>query len=82
MKIRIKFFAGVAEDVGRTELEFSPPTEVGTVAQLWQRLCDDHPALTAYTGRILMARNHCFARPDDMLADGDEIAFFPPVSGG
>ncbi|MBN2431449.1 MAG: MoaD/ThiS family protein [Acidobacteria bacterium] len=82
MNIRIKFFAGVADVVGHSELVFSPAEKSLTIAGLWQRLCDGYPPLGAYSGRILSARNHRFARPDDVLVDGDEIAFFPPVSGG
>jgi molybdopterin synthase sulfur carrier subunit len=53
-------------------------SEPATVAELWQRLHDD--ALLPDTLRV--AINHEFAMPDDMVQPGDEIAFFPPVTGG
>jgi molybdopterin synthase sulfur carrier subunit len=73
----IKYFASLREKVGRAEdvLDMSEPA---TVAELWQRLHDD--ALLPDTLRV--AINHEFAMPDDMVQPGDEIAFFPPVTGG
>jgi molybdopterin converting factor subunit 1 len=82
MKIRIKFFAGIADLVRRSELECSPAPNVGTVGGLWDWLRREYPELAQYSGPVLMARNHQFASPGESLADGDEIAFFPPVSGG
>jgi molybdopterin synthase catalytic subunit len=53
-----------------------------TLGQVWERLTVDHPRLAGYTGSLLYAINQEFADPENPLADGDEVAFIPPVSGG
>ncbi|NTV64746.1 MAG: MoaD/ThiS family protein, partial [Oscillochloris sp.] len=79
--IHIRFFAGHRDIVGCTtqEMQLEPGTTLG---QVWQRLVTSYPRLTGYTGRLLYARNQQFAGPETLLADGDEVAFIPPVSGG
>jgi molybdopterin synthase catalytic subunit len=49
---------------------------------VWERLTASYPRLAGYTGRLLYAVNQEFAEPASPLADGDELAFIPPVSGG
>jgi MoaE-MoaD fusion protein len=81
ISIQIRFFAGHRDIVGRSIQEMQ--VELGTsMGQVWQRLVAEHPRLAGYTGRLLYARNQEFAGPDTPLADGDEVAFIPPVSGG
>jgi molybdopterin synthase catalytic subunit len=53
-----------------------------TVADLWRTLCEQHPALAPYDGAIAIAVNQCFASSSTLLAEGDEVALLPPVSGG
>ena len=49
---------------------------------LYERLAHDIPVLVALRSSVLFAVNSEFARPDTPVRDGDEVAFFPPVSGG
>ncbi len=53
-----------------------------TLGALFARYTERFPALAAAASSIVLARNQEFAAPDAPLADGDEIAFLPPVSGG
>ena len=48
----------------------------------WSALEAQHPDLEAYSTSISCAVNEEYARMHAVLADGDEVAFLPPVSGG
>jgi molybdopterin synthase catalytic subunit len=76
MKITVKLFAALREraGAGRRELELATGA---SVADVWPALgLGDEPAGIAY------ARNREYASRDQVLADGDEVAVIPPVSGG
>ncbi|MEK6986901.1 MAG: MoaD/ThiS family protein [Candidatus Thermoplasmatota archaeon] len=45
-------------------------------------LFQKYPRLAGHRETMLLAVNHSFAPPDEVLHDGDEIALMPPVSGG
>jgi molybdopterin converting factor subunit 1 len=79
--VRVRFFAGHRDIVGRPELEL-PQEQGATVGSLWEQLITAYPRLAGYTGRLLYAVNQEFASPATALRDGDEVAFIPPVSGG
>lgn len=53
-----------------------------TLSGLFDHYAERFPALRAMSGSIVLARNQEFASPATPLADNDEIAFLPPVSGG
>src|SRR5438309_8676657 len=53
-----------------------------TVADVYEALVRRHPGLEADRALVRPARNEEFARWEDPVADGDEVAFIPPVSGG
>jgi molybdopterin converting factor subunit 1 len=79
--VRVRFFAGHRDIVGAAERELR--LEPGsTVGSLWERLVADYPRLAGYKGRLLYAVNQEFATLTTLLADGDEVAYIPPVSGG
>jgi molybdopterin synthase catalytic subunit len=81
MKLTVLFFATLKEKAGRDRLALE--TEVGlTVAALKSRLAADLPALAPNLPTALVSVNHEFAFAEDTLTDGDEVALFPPVSGG
>lgn len=81
MSIRVLFFASLADaaGLGETELDGSDCTDVGAV---FSRLARDFPRLDAHRNAVLCALNSEFARLESPVRDGDEVAFFPPVSGG
>lgn len=81
MKIRVRFFAGLRERLGQSELALDLPA--GTdVAQFKTHLAAEYPALGLDQQRFTVTVNRAYARPDVELHDGDEVALIPPVSGG
>ena len=77
MSITVKYFASLRERLGRGEDRFEPPLPA-TVEEVWERVGDGEPL----AGNLLCAVNLEYAEPDHPVADGDEVAFFPPVTGG
>jgi molybdopterin converting factor small subunit len=53
-----------------------------TIGMVWRQLTGEFPALEPYERSISSAVNADYARMDQVLSDGDEVAFLPPVSGG
>jgi MoaE-MoaD fusion protein len=74
MHVTVKLFAGLREQAGWSERELDAGP---TVADVWSAigLGDEPPGL-------LYALNKEYADPSRELADGDEVALIPPVSGG
>ena len=70
--------------MGRSAETVALPPGVATVGELmaWLRTRDDRGERALGSGVVRAAVNGEFARPDDPVADGDEIALFPPVTGG
>lgn len=83
--MRILYFAWVAERVGARE-EIRPlPAGVTTVATLldWlEGLSARHRDALTRRRVVRVAVNQEFAGPDHPVTDGDEVAIFPPVTGG
>ncbi len=81
MRVTVRLFARLREIIGSAELArtVEPGATVGT---LWRQLAQEHTALAQYERSISSAVNADYARMDRVLADGDEVAFLPPVSGG
>jgi len=77
MTIRVRFFASLRERVGRAEAEL-PAAGLDTVAAVWALASDD----LALPGNTLAAVNMEYVGFDAVVSDGDEVAFFPPVTGG
>lgn len=83
--MRILYFAWLRERVGTGEEERTLPEDVKTVAGLIAHLRAASPGHESafVEGRIVRcAVNQIFATPETTVADGDEVAFFPPVTGG
>lgn len=80
--INVLFFAQVRELVGTDQLTVS--AEFNTVGALRQHLAaqSDRWALALEEGKLLAAVNQTLVAFDQPLTDGDEVAFFPPVTGG
>jgi molybdopterin converting factor subunit 1 len=81
MHVTVRLFARLRELAGAAELQQELPD--GALARTsWESLVREHPALADYGAAISCAVNEEYARLSTPLADGDEVAFLPPVSGG
>ena len=83
--MRILYFAWLRQKIGFAEEEVTPPSEIRDVAGLREWLATrspGHAAAFADAKQVRAAVNQDFATPDHPVAAGDEIAFFPPVTGG
>ena len=80
--IRVRFFALVRELVGCATLEME--ADYATVGELRAALASrgDKWALALESGSVLMAVNQTLQDESCPIVDGDEVAFFPPVTGG
>ncbi|EIJ43000.1 molybdopterin converting factor, small subunit [Beggiatoa alba B18LD] len=76
MMITIKFFASLRQLVGKKEMQLTL-TQPISVREVWTQVCaqplPDH---------ALMAINLEYVNAETLVQAGDEIAFFPPVTGG
>ena len=81
MRVKVLFFGLLKDLAGRSEelAEFPGPV---TLEQVWTSCASRYPALKPVRDCILMAQNQEFAGAGSQVADGDEVAFLPPVSGG
>lgn len=83
--VRILYFAQLRERAGRSEESVELPAEVSSVAALidWLRARGGREAAAFAEPRIVRAAvNQAFGRGVTPVAPGDEVAFFPPVTGG
>jgi molybdopterin converting factor subunit 1 len=81
MKIQVKYFATLRDRAGVKEEDLE--LEAGaTVARLKEFLQENHPAITESLPTVIVAVNREYAGDEQSLAPGDEVALFPPVSGG
>jgi molybdopterin synthase sulfur carrier subunit len=76
VSISVCFFASLRERLGRDQeqLEYQPGL---TAAEIWSNV-----ASGIEVPNVLVAINQVHASMQDTVEDGDEIAFFPPVTGG
>lgn len=84
MSVRILYFAALRDAVGRADESMVLPPGVGTIGELQSFLADRGGEWSALCpGRnVRVARNQRMARADETIVPGDEVAFFPPVTGG
>jgi len=83
--MQILYFAWVREKIGQAGEEVTLPDEVRDVGGLMRHLATlspGHAAAFANPAAIRAAINQDFARAGDLVTNGDEVAFFPPVTGG
>ena len=83
--LRILYFAWLRERVGKAEEEVALPPGIASVADLIAWLQARGPGFAAAfsaTKTIRCAVNQSFSGPETAVAPGDEVAFFPPVTGG
>jgi molybdopterin converting factor subunit 1 len=81
MRVTVRLFARLREIAGTGDLERELP-DGATIGTVWQALVAEWGELAPYARTLSSARNLEYARFDTPVADGDEVAFLPPVSGG
>lgn len=79
--IQVLLFGAAADRAGtrRTELDLR---QSATIDDLWPLLEERHPALSPMRDTLAFAVNGEYARGEDAVSPGDEVAVLPPVSGG
>jgi molybdopterin synthase sulfur carrier subunit len=77
MAIHVRFFASLRERLDVADQDLGAAT-AGTVAEVWQRVLGDAEP----PANMLIAVNMEYADLSAPVKDGDEVAFFPPVTGG
>lgn len=77
MNITVKFFASLREQIGKSDATISAESTL-SVLQAWQQTS----GLETMPANTLCAINMEYVDQAAMLNDGDEVAFFPPVTGG
>jgi molybdopterin converting factor subunit 1 len=82
MRVTIRLFARLRDLVGTGELTRDLPGDRATVDEVWRSLVREFPAAAAYEKSMSCAVNADYSRLTTPVADGDEVAFLPPVSGG
>jgi molybdopterin converting factor subunit 1 len=79
--IKVLLFARLREIVGHESVELSHGG-VHTVRDVWSALQKSYPLPDDFQKSLLFAVNQEFASPETRVKEGDEVAIFPPVSGG
>jgi molybdopterin converting factor small subunit len=81
VRVTVLFFGILKDITGRPaeHMELPPDANVGTV---FDRCAEAFPGLRPMERSVMLARNQRFAAVSEPVADGDEIALLPPVSGG
>ncbi len=80
MSIKVLYFASLREDIGRASdlIEDTGQTGSLTIAQLWIKATGRN----TIPDELLVALNQEYTDIQASVKDGDEVAFFPPVTGG
>jgi len=76
MKIAVKYFANMRDTMGKAE-ESVEINDGAKVSDVWSSVSD-----TPMPENTLIAVNMEYTNADHVLSDGDELGFFPPVTGG
>ena len=81
MRVTVRLFARLRDIAGAAEIDREVPPGA-TASTVWHELVRDFPDLGAYERSLSTAINADYARMNDAVHEGDEVAFLPPVSGG
>lgn len=84
MTVTLLFFAWVRERIGTESeaVEIEAPTTVGALLEQVAGRSESHAAALGDRARLRAAVNHDFVGWDHVVNPGDEVAIFPPVTGG
>ena len=77
MTVQVKYFASLRETIGRSH-DTLPISDTITVEEVWNQATSNRQR----PENLLVAVNQEYANFSKQVHDGDEVAFFPPVTGG
>lgn len=77
MKINVRYFANMRDRMGRAEESVIVDADTITVEELWKRV-----SAQPMPSNVLIAVNMEYTDASHAVNNGDEVAFFPPVTGG
>ena len=79
MTVQVLFFGATADIAGKRRVEVDLPAD-SKASDAFEKIIADHPRLKAH--RLHLSVNQEFAKGDETIKDGDELAIFTAVSGG
>jgi molybdopterin converting factor subunit 1 len=79
--VKVLLFGAAADRAGIRQTQV-PVDHAATLGELWPLLAERHPGLLPMRDTLAFAINGEYARMDDAVSPGDEVAVLPPVSGG
>ena len=83
--MQVLYFAWVRERIGKDSEQITLPEDTATIADLGDWLCtkgDNYSHALGDRAKLRVALNQVFVSWDQEISDDDEVAFFPPVTGG
>lgn len=75
--VSIRYFAGIREQLGRDRDTLEITQQAISAMELWTLAAGEN-----WPEHLMVAINHRLSSPGSHVKDGDEVAFFPPVTGG
>ncbi len=81
ISVRVLFFGAARDAVGKAEIAFNV-TAGAKASEAFEEILAAFPVLRRFGRSLLLAVNEEYAGADRVLSEGDELALFPPVSGG
>ena len=81
IQITMICFAALKEKLNQARLEISLEAD-STCADFKKQLAANYPTISQLVPQLLVARNGAYLKQTDIINDQDELACFPPVSGG
>ena len=78
MNVTVRYFASLRDRMGRADESVSVDGDSATVTEIWSQVTGGQPMSES----TLIAINMEYTDANAVLKDGDELAFFPPVTGG
>jgi len=82
--VQLRYFASLREQLGTGEEQIELPSNITDISGLtrWLQTREEPWKSALADSRLHVAINQEIARPDAPVTDGDEVAWFPPVTGG
>lgn len=78
MNVTVKFFASLKDQFSEPSMQIELPSDQATVEDIWKKVSGS----SNMPENVLSAINLEYAQAETIVKAGDEIAFFPPVTGG